>query len=113
MRDTAAYAVHRRAYGAFSDYLQRLRGMPGWLREGANDVPAIDNWCGGDGSTLCSGPDLCNHRYCRDCTITILCSSPIILYNRISFGNHRYGCDRTTLCNPNVSLHFTHPLTWY
>lgn len=44
VRDTAAYAIHRRAFATFTGYLGRLRGQPGWLRNGANDVPAIDNW---------------------------------------------------------------------
>ena len=44
VRDTAAYAVHSSAYGAFIRYLRRLRQLPSWLRNGANDVPAIDNW---------------------------------------------------------------------
>jgi hypothetical protein len=44
VRDTAAYAVHGSSYDRFSSYLQRLRALPQWLRNGANDVPAIDNW---------------------------------------------------------------------
>lgn len=44
IRDTSAYAVHRRAYGAFSALLRRLRDRPAWLRDGAHHVPAIDNW---------------------------------------------------------------------
>jgi hypothetical protein len=44
IRDTSAYAVHQTAYGEFSALLRRLRGRPAWLRDGANHVPAIDNW---------------------------------------------------------------------
>jgi hypothetical protein len=44
VRDTSAYAVHTRAYGVFTAFLHRLRSKPAWLREGANHVPAIDNW---------------------------------------------------------------------
>ena len=44
VRDTAAYAVHRSAFGAFVAYLDRLRALPRWLRRGADGVPAIDNW---------------------------------------------------------------------
>ena len=44
VRDTAAYAVHRSAFGAFTGYLDRLRALPLWLQHGALDVPAIDNW---------------------------------------------------------------------
>ena len=44
VRDTAAYAVHQSAFAVFVAYLNRLRGLPSWLRNGANDVPAIDNW---------------------------------------------------------------------
>ena len=44
VRDTSAYAVHHTAFGPFLAYLQRLRALPGWLRDNAIDVPAIDNW---------------------------------------------------------------------
>ncbi|KAL3910109.1 MAG: hypothetical protein SGPRY_009182 [Prymnesium sp.] len=44
VRDTAAYAVHRSAFGVFTDYLDRLRLQPHWLRNNALEVPAIDNW---------------------------------------------------------------------
>ena len=44
VRDTAAYAVHRSAYPVFSAYLERLRAHPPWLRFGATELPAIDNW---------------------------------------------------------------------
>ncbi len=44
VRDTAAYAVHRSAFGSFSAFLRRLRALPEWLRNNAIDVPAIDNW---------------------------------------------------------------------
>ena len=44
VRDSAAYAVHRKAFDPFLAYLQRLRALPAWLRNNAADVPAIDNW---------------------------------------------------------------------
>lgn len=44
VRDTSAYAVHRRAYPAFTSYLRRLLVRPAWLRDAANNAPPIDVW---------------------------------------------------------------------